>query len=186
MLTFLGWWALPEVVSTFFKDLVKTTIEHREKHNLFRNDLMQLMIELRKDPETSLSIEEIGGNLYIFFIAGADTSTSVVTYTLLELAKNPQVYEKVRQDVLETLKKHNNEYGYDSIQSMKYLNMCIRGKTKSLIFRIRDYDTRVLLSESLRMHPTLPTLSRVAMKDYMLPGTKLVVQKGTPVIGRCC
>lgn len=32
------------------------------------------------------------------------------------------------------------------------------------------------------MHPTLPTLSRVAINDYKLPGYDLIVKKGTPIV----
>lgn len=34
----------------------------------------------------------------------------------------------------------------------------------------------------MRLHPTLPTLSRMTMRDYKLPGYDHVVPKGTPIV----
>lgn len=36
-------------VNSFFYNLVKNTIEHREKNNIVRNDFLQLLMELRKE-----------------------------------------------------------------------------------------------------------------------------------------
>lgn len=120
-------WALPKPLREYFTELTQTTIEHREKYNVTRNDLMQLMIEVKHDLQANWSNEKIGGNLFVFFAAGVDTSTSVITYCLLELARNKNVYNKARKDVLDTFKKHNNTFSYDSVQSMKYLDQCING-----------------------------------------------------------
>lgn len=39
----------------------------------------------------------------------------------------------------------------------------------------------MVVKETLRKYPPLPFLDRVAMHDYGLPGTELVIEKGTPV-----
>lgn len=40
----------------------------------------------------------------------------------------------------------------------------------------------MVISEVLRMYPILPYLDRNTEADYQLPGTKLVLKAGTPVI----
>lgn len=40
----------------------------------------------------------------------------------------------------------------------------------------------MVVSETLRMYPVLPFLDRITESDYQLPGTKLTLQAGTPVI----
>jgi cytochrome P450 family 6 len=39
-----------------------------------------------------------------------------------------------------------------------------------------------VLSETLRMYPSLPNLIRVCTKPYTIPGTTVLIEKGTPVI----
>ncbi|GFG32549.1 hypothetical protein Cfor_12376 [Coptotermes formosanus] len=39
-----------------------------------------------------------------------------------------------------------------------------------------------MLSETLRMYPSLPNLIRVCTKPYTIPGTNVLIEKGTPVI----
>lgn len=40
----------------------------------------------------------------------------------------------------------------------------------------------LLLPETLRMYPSLPNLIRVCTKPYTIPGTNVLIDKGTPVI----
>lgn len=40
----------------------------------------------------------------------------------------------------------------------------------------------VPLSETLRKYPPLPAMNRECTKDYPIPGTKLVIEKGTPIM----
>lgn len=39
----------------------------------------------------------------------------------------------------------------------------------------------MVISETLRKYPPLPFLDRVAMDDYKIPNSELIIQKGTPV-----
>lgn len=39
----------------------------------------------------------------------------------------------------------------------------------------------MVVSETLRKYPPLPFLDRVAVSDYKVPGTDLVIEKGTPL-----
>lgn len=39
----------------------------------------------------------------------------------------------------------------------------------------------MVVSETLRMYPILPVLDRKAMNNYQIPGTNVIIEKGTPV-----
>lgn len=73
---------------------------------------------------------EIINESFAFFIAGFETSSSTLNYALLELAQNPQIQDKLRNEIQATLKKHGNQITYDSIQEMKYLDQVVLGSTK--------------------------------------------------------
>lgn len=126
-MNYLGMYSLPENVREYFTELVIHTVAYREKTQTTRNDLMQLMIDLRKDEESNLTAEAIAGNIFIFFIAGADTASNAITYIMYELARNEIVFEKLQKEVLTVLKRHGNKLDYDIIQEMKYLDWCIKG-----------------------------------------------------------
>lgn len=45
--------SLPLYMRKFTMDLVTSTIEHREKNNVMRKDLMQFIIQLRNNSDTN-------------------------------------------------------------------------------------------------------------------------------------
>lgn len=60
-------------------------------------------------------------------MAGFETSGSTVGYTLFELAWHPEIQDRLRREVRETIEKHGN-CGYEAIKEMSYLDMVIKGK----------------------------------------------------------
>lgn len=99
--------------------------------------------------------------IFIFFFGGFDTTASVTSFALFELAKNPNCLKKLQEDIDNTLKKHNYEWTYDCIQDMKYLSQ--------------------VLEETLRLYPSVPFLMRKAARDYKIPNSNVTLDKGTGV-----
>jgi hypothetical protein len=75
----------------------------------------------------------LSANTFIFFVAGYETSASTISYCLYELAKNQEVQEKLRQQIMETLYANDGKLSYDIIKDMKYMDMVINGKYIVLI-----------------------------------------------------
>jgi cytochrome P450 family 6 len=121
---------VPPEVTTFFMNAVRETIAFRETNNVKRNDFMDLMIEMKnsEDPSNTLTFDEIAAQAFVFFLAGFETSSTVMVYTLYELAQNQQLQQKARECVQEVLKKHNGVMDYDSMMEMGYINQCLNGK----------------------------------------------------------
>lgn len=118
----------PESVETFFMRVVRETVAYREKNNIVKNDFMDILMELRKNTETSLTIDEIAAQCYLFFAAGFETSSSTMGFCLYELALNQDIQEKARAEVVETLQKHNGELTYECMKEMHYLEQCVKGQ----------------------------------------------------------
>ncbi|KAJ8977034.1 hypothetical protein NQ317_017708 [Molorchus minor] len=168
----------PEVQS-FFMDVVRKTVDHRENNNVFRKDFMHLLLQLKnrgvvaedenilesdedKDKaKTFLTFNEIAAQCFVFFIAGFETSASTMTFALLELAMNQDIQKKLREEITTVLIKHNDQITYDAIMEMVYLDK--------------------IICETLRAHPPFPGLPRVCNKDYPVPGTNVVIESGTRV-----
>lgn len=131
-------------VSDYMISIVKETIEHREKTNTIRKDFIQCLIQLRNggtisadgdqwnaeavnEDLKSMSIEQCAAQVFLFYLAGFDTSASTIAYCLFELTRNPDCADKLRRDISETLKRHDGQLTYECIQDMKYLELCVMG-----------------------------------------------------------
>lgn len=120
-------------VTAFFLKLVRETMEYREKHNIVRNDLMNLLIQLKNEGDTdegkALTLNELTAQAYIFFAAGFETSSSLLTYCLYELALSPHVQTKARKVIEETYRKHNGQFSYEMMMDMPYIDQILEGTT---------------------------------------------------------
>lgn len=142
----LGIKAINPKCSDFFMKIVKETVEYREKNNIYRKDFMHLLLQLKNrgelvddenvltekdetNKDVNLTFNEIAAQAFIFFLAGFETSSTTMTFSLLELALNPLIQEKLRMEVDQVLKKHNGELTYDALLEMHYMEKVINGKS---------------------------------------------------------
>ncbi|XP_031343244.1 probable cytochrome P450 6a14 isoform X2 [Photinus pyralis] len=142
----------PKETTNFFLNVVKETIKYRKHGDIQRNDMLQILIELQKKDKEGhrLSVEEMAAQCFVFFIAGFETSSSVSTFCLYELAKNIEIQRKVRDEIVKVLQKHRGQISYESLADMKYLDQVIY--------------------ETMRIYPTLAAVTRECVKDYHVPG----------------
>lgn len=130
----LGLKSLRDDVSEFFMDMVKSTIEYREKNNIERNDFMDLLIKLKTNEESDkitdgLTVNQIAAQAFLFFLAGYETSSTTMLFTLYELALNPEIQTKVRQEIRNARQKHG-DITYEMMMDIPYLDQVINGKIK--------------------------------------------------------
>ncbi|XP_035783645.1 cytochrome P450 6d3-like [Anopheles albimanus] len=158
--------SLPPPVIKFVTEIITYQIEHRERNSVVRKDFLQLLIDLRREAadnkEESLTIEQCAANVFLFYVAGAETSTATASFTLHELTHNPTVMARVRQEIDEMLERTGGNITYESIRDMKYLDLCVK--------------------ETLRKYPGLPILNRECTQDYRVPDSDMVIRKGTQII----
>lgn len=64
---------------------------------------------------------------FVFFVAGFETSSSAISNALYELALNPEVQDKLRQEIKEHFEKNNHELKYDQVKDLTYLDLVFRG-----------------------------------------------------------
>uniref|UniRef100_A0A182J2R7 Uncharacterized protein n=1 Tax=Anopheles atroparvus TaxID=41427 RepID=A0A182J2R7_ANOAO len=165
LLKFTGLSSLSPELIKFVMELITYQIDHREKNKITRKDFVQLLIDLRREAASKgekMSIEQCAANVFLFYIAGAETSSAAISFTLHELSHNPDVMAKLQQEIDQMLERHDGEITYENIKEMKYLDLCVK--------------------ETLRKYPGLPILNRECSQDYRVPDSDVVIRKGTQVI----
>ncbi|KAF2887325.1 hypothetical protein ILUMI_18848 [Ignelater luminosus] len=168
----LGLKTTPKEVADFFRKIIAETVKYREENNFVRKDFLQLLIELKNnvlegDGEyqhdgKSLTMNELAAQAFLFLIAGFETSSTTMTFCLYELARNQDIQDLVREEVISVLERHDGKLTYEGIMEMKYMGQVIE--------------------ETLRKYPPLPILNRICVADYKIPNTDIVIEKGTPVV----
>lgn len=80
---------------------------------------------------------------------GHDTTTSGITMTLYHLSQNPDIQEKVFEEVRNIMGDDpKKSVSYNDLQEMKYLEMVIK--------------------ETLRIHPPVPSIGRTLQEDTII------------------
>lgn len=123
--------------SDFFYNIIKNMVDYRKSNNITRNDFLQLLINLKDNNknvdvtsknEDGLTMEELAAQAFVFFLAGFETSSTLMTYCLYELSLNLDVQDKLRNEINDTLKKYNGEITYEALMDMTYMQQVIDGK----------------------------------------------------------
>lgn len=161
----------------FFRHIVISTIEDREKTGAVRNDLINLLMQTRKglvkddgrdgddagfatvsESEQLKSFDEkhinwedddLTAQCVLFFLAGFDTTSNHLSFVAYELAMNPDVQDRLIEEIDEVSESlDGNPVGYDVFQGMKYMDM--------------------VFCEALRKWPPISLLNRECSKSTVL------------------
>ncbi|WP_139160950.1 cytochrome P450, partial [Acinetobacter baumannii] len=92
------------------------------------SDLIQLMMDTRNKNESgkkNLTVQNMANHAFSFFFGGFDTVSSQTCELLHMLVENPEVQQRLQQEIDETLESNNGQLSYDVIQEMRYLDAVI-------------------------------------------------------------
>ncbi|KAF8512621.1 cytochrome P450 [Hysterangium stoloniferum] len=118
-------------------------------------DIMSVLVRanLAEEPEFKLSDKEVMSQLTTLFLAGHETTASTLTWTVYELARHPEYQKLVKDEIKATReqasRRGDKELSVADLDSMKYL--------------------LAIMKETLRFHPIIPALHRVAGEDDVIP-----------------
>ncbi|THV45676.1 hypothetical protein BGAL_0462g00080 [Botrytis galanthina] len=122
-------------------------------------------IFLEQLAKSGYSASKIQAELLNILLAGRDTTASLLTILFMILSREQNVLEKLRKEVMGL---EGRSPTFEEIKDMKYLKWCI--------------------NETMRLYPIVPTSSRVAIRDTVLPRgggpderSPTMVKKGTLV-----
>ena len=75
-----------------------------------------------------MTMDELAAQVFIFFLAGFETSSTTMSFCLYELALNPDIQRRVQDEIDNVLQKDDGEVTYEAIQQMEYLDKTVAGK----------------------------------------------------------
>lgn len=125
----------------YVKDMFNRLKSYRAEEGIRRDDLANIIIELTeknvKNKDYSgkkvmepLTENEYHAQMWVFFCANFETSSSTLSFSLYELSKNIECQNKLRREINEVLARHNNQISYEALMDMKYLEWVIDGELK--------------------------------------------------------
>ncbi|XP_015378895.1 PREDICTED: probable cytochrome P450 6a14 [Diuraphis noxia] len=160
----------PKSATSFFGSVFKETMMYRKNNNIVRQDIVHALMQTHQDlvvnsnlpKDERLTETQIFSNAFGFFVAGFETTSSTLSYCLYELALKKNIQDRVREEINLTKSKHNGVINHDFLNDLNYLDMVI--------------------AETLRKHPLLFALFRVATKTYHVPNDSLIIEKGQKLI----
>ncbi|KAJ8968521.1 hypothetical protein NQ317_001715 [Molorchus minor] len=169
----LGMRLIPKHVNDFFVNTITEIVKYRQEKNVRGKDFIQLLIDLRNNKAVPkdwhredgeiLTMGELSAQCLAYFMAGYETSSSALTFTLFELARNPDIQKRVRKELETVLAAHNHEITYEVVLTdLKY--------------------AKQVIDEALRLYPVSSVLTRVCVKDYRVPESDLTIDKGTVIL----
>ncbi|XP_063985746.1 probable cytochrome P450 6a14 [Diachasmimorpha longicaudata] len=161
----IGGWLVDDELADFFIKLTRETINYRRENNIVRHDFLDQLMDLKEESDKlddfELTDSLMAAQLFVFFIAGFETSAATISNCLLELAMNHQVRDRLRREIHEQLKETNGEITYEGIRKMEYLDRVIK--------------------ETLRKYPPVDTIMRKSTTPYTFPGTRVSIPTGIKV-----
>ena len=121
-----------------------------ESHHALENQV-DMKKELTKTTK-EFDEDEIIANALLFFVAGYETTSLLLTSSCLVLATHPEIQEKLYQEVKAAFGEEKvaiNGLPYEKLTSLKYLD--------------------AFISEILRLHPPVTRVERLCIEEHTLP-----------------
>ncbi|XP_026486304.2 cytochrome P450 6B6-like [Vanessa tameamea] len=144
-------------------DFIDLLLESKMKGTIVGESIERIKPDGKPDVATlELDDELIAAQVFIFFAAGFETSSSATSITLHELAYNPEVQAKIHEEIDRVLEKYDNKLSYDAIKEMSYLEWTFK--------------------EGMRIFPSLGFLIRECARKYTFEDINLTIDEGVRVI----
>lgn len=115
---------------------------------------------LTKMLEDNLDEQDLTDHLTTLVCAGHDTTAFFCSYTVLLLAQNPDVQEKLREEIISVF-GDSNDFTDANFDKLVYL--------------------RKVMQEVLRFYPVIPTLTRYSIKEVKIKDSDIVIPEGVTI-----
>lgn len=133
-------------VTKFFMRLLSDTVKYREENDVQRRDFMSLLLQLKNTGRLEgddvdlgqLTFNELAAQMFLFFLAGFETSSSTMTFAMYELALNPEIQKMARDEVDEVIRRHDGKLCYEAAMELNFVDQVIHGVNFLFMFPVFD------------------------------------------------
>ncbi|KAJ5915245.1 hypothetical protein N7454_011140 [Penicillium verhagenii] len=138
-------------VHAFVDKIVAAALKNTENEKKVPDEEKAQYVFLDALAATTRDPIELRSQLLNILLAGRDTTASLLSWTVLSLARNPEIFRKLRETIIETFGTYNNPQNmtFAALKSCQYLQYC--------------------MNESLRLYPVVPFNRRCATRDTTIP-----------------
>ncbi|XP_077977326.1 cytochrome P450 3A29-like [Glandiceps talaboti] len=166
LLDFLNLKVIPVDLMNYFVASTNQTIDLRKSEANPRQDLLQLMLnahnevkdeDLEGEERVKLTNNEILGQSLTFYLAGYETTSTMLSYAVYLLATNTDIQERLREEI-DTVMQNYDSPGYEAQQQMKYLDQ--------------------VCCETLRLYPPAISTDRQCNEDCLIGRDCIFIPKG--------
>lgn len=153
---------LDKLIDGAKKTRKETDIEQLEKRNYAEAEdpsMLRFFVDMRG---ADINNKQLRDDLMTMLVAGHETTAAVLTWSLFEITKNPDIKAKIVEEIDRVVS--DREPTYDDIKEMKYV--------------------RLVIAETLRMYPQPPLLIRRCRTEDNLPaggGREATVIRGMDI-----
>ncbi|ALC41832.1 Cyp6g2 [Drosophila busckii] len=176
LVPYLGFKVVPAEPTKFLRKTINYVMAERERSQKTRNDLIDLLIDFKRATQQQSKSQQQQSKQFVFegdilvaqavlfFTAGFESSSSTMAFALYELARHPDVQQRVRAEIKSALIASAGLITQQLIDNLSYMQL--------------------ILHEVLRLYPPLPFLDRECTSEEgydLSPYHKFQVPQGMPV-----
>ncbi|KAJ9594704.1 hypothetical protein L9F63_013978, partial [Diploptera punctata] len=121
--------------------------------------LLDYMIDV-SEVNSKFTEADMVHELCTFMLAGQDSVGSALAFTLFELARNPEVQEKVMEEITSVFGDDTRVPNMNDLRQLKYLEQCVK--------------------EGLRLYPSVPFVLRTLTEDAKIG--KIILPAGCGIL----
>uniref|UniRef100_A0A5S6QND9 Cytochrome P450 n=1 Tax=Trichuris muris TaxID=70415 RepID=A0A5S6QND9_TRIMR len=143
--------------------LIDILIEHKVKDGDVVDEDAMLQDEVLEDGLITKKIfrEEVVSQCVLYMLAGYETTSNALSYVIYELARHPEVQNKLRKEIMDCQDSEDEKPSFETVQRMAYLDCVIR--------------------ETLRLYPVASwVVSRMCSQTCTVGG--ITIEKGMMIL----
>ncbi|XP_030829781.1 cholesterol 24-hydroxylase [Strongylocentrotus purpuratus] len=148
-----------KLVRNIGQDCIEKRREAKKKGEELPKDILTCILQAEDDVGQKIEMAELLDEFVTFFLAGHETTSNLLAFTLLEIGRHKDVAKRLKDEVDEVLGS-KSIIEYSDLSKLEYM---------SRVFK-----------ETMRLNPPVSGLSRVLASDVQSCG--YVIPKGTTIM----